>query len=164
MQHVTRLPAKHTRVYNQLKDGGERGQESLQMSLITTASCFLKHCRSFLTIGRVFLVVFWSAARLLAFPLMSTICSHSQQWHPVSGTRQHWWCPSVDVAGGIDRRFLKDLVSICQSCSLGSGWLFSISGVGGSSHSRTVRAFAHLILHNHVNDLRNARFWTLVFK
>ncbi len=142
----------------------KRGQESIQMSLITTASCFLKHCRSFLTIGRVFLVFFWSAARLLAFPLMSTICSHSNSDILFLGTRQHWWCPSV-VCGWwnwsqVFEGFSQYLPVLFSRLRL----IILYIRRRRSSHSRTVRAFAHLILHNHVNDLRNARFWTLVFK
>ncbi len=142
----------------------KQGQESIQMSLITTASCFLKHCRSFLMIGRVFLVFFfWSAARLLAFPLMSTICSHSNSDILFLGTRQHWWCPSV-VCGWwnwsqVFEGFSQYLLVLFSRLRL----IILYIRRRRSSHSRTVRAFAHLILHNHVNDLRNARFWTLVF-
>ncbi len=164
MQHVTRLPAKHTRVYNQLKDGGETGPgvnsnvSDYNSELLSEALPQLSH--DWPCLSRFF----FFAARLLAFPLMSTICSHSNSDILFLGTRQHWWCPSV-VCGWwnwseVFEGFSQYLLVLFSRLRL----IILYIRRRRSSHSRTVRAFAHLILHNHVNDLRNARFWTLVFK
>ncbi len=132
MQHVTRLPAKHTRVYNQLKDGGETGPgvnsdvSDYNSELLSEALPQLSHdwpCLSRGFFGRQH--VFWHSLSCRLSALIATVTSCFLEQGSTDDVHQLY------VAGGIERRFLKDLVSICQSCSLGSGWLFSISGVGG---------------------------------
>lgn len=109
-------------------------------------------------------VFFSSAARLLAFLLMSTIGSHSNSDILFSGTRHHWWCPSVVCDSW---NWLQVFDEFRQFLPVLFSWLSLIIlnfRRRRSSHSRTtVMAVAHLILHklavNQVNDLRNARFW-----
>ncbi len=145
------------------------GQESIQMSLITTASCFLKHCHSSLMIGRVLLFfffsfffgrqhVFWHSLSCRLSALIATVTSCFLEQGSTDDVRQFvcgWWNWSQVFDG-----FCQYLPVLFSRLSL----IILNFRRRRSSHSRTtVRAFAHLILHkltvNHVNDLRNARFW-----